>query len=125
MQHKTGRKTSFSRPRNHEASPFFKVVRDYFDEFERVYPDKYQTRYGFWQPVIRISIDKFRKYGDVKEGFVRVRCPDCKEEFFVALSCRQRDAFPSCDQKRALLLGRRTLPLSRQIISAWVSYLED
>ena len=32
----------FYRPRDHEASPFFKVVRDYFDEFERVYPERYQ-----------------------------------------------------------------------------------
>ncbi len=33
---------SFYRPRDHEASPFFKIVRDHFDEFERVYPERYQ-----------------------------------------------------------------------------------
>jgi hypothetical protein len=47
------------------------------------------------------------KCGDVKEGFARVRCPNCKEEFFVAYSCRQRSCCPSCDRKRALLLGHR------------------
>lgn len=83
MQHKIGSKTSFYRPRNHEASSFFKVVRDYFDEFERIYPEKYEKQFGFWRSVIRTSIDKFRKCGDVKQGFARVRCPDCKEEFFV------------------------------------------
>ena len=36
-----------------------------------------------------------------------MRCPDCGEEFFVAFSCRQRGCCPSCDQKRALLLGLR------------------
>ena len=77
----------FYRPRNHEASPFFKIVRDYFDEFERTYPQRFQERYGFWRPVIRFSIDKFIKCGDLREGFARVRCPDCKEEFFVAFSC--------------------------------------
>lgn len=107
MQHKNVKKAEFYRPRNHAASPFFKVVRDHFDEFESVYPEKYQARYGFWRPVIRTSIDKFIKCGDGKEGFARVRCPDCKEEFFVAFSCRQRGCCPSCDQKRALLLGHR------------------
>jgi len=87
MQHKSVKKTGFYRPRNHEASPFFQVVRDHFDEFERVYPQKYEKQYGFWRPVIRSSIDTFIKCGDVKQGFARVRCPDCKEEFFVALEC--------------------------------------
>jgi len=97
----------FYRPRDHEASPFFKIVSEHFDEFERIYPGKYQELYGYWRPVIRSSIDKFLKCGDLKEGFARVRCPDCKEEFFVAFSCRQRSCCPSCDQKRALLLAHR------------------
>jgi hypothetical protein len=57
--------------------------------------------------VIRSSIDKFLKCGDLKEGFARVKCKDCGEEFFVAFSCRQRSCCPSYDQKRALLLGHR------------------
>ena len=69
---------AFYRPRDHESSPFFKVVRDQFDEFEKVYSQRYQERYGYWRPVIRSSIDKFLKCGDLKEGFARVRCPDCK-----------------------------------------------
>ncbi|MFW5775286.1 MAG: transposase zinc-binding domain-containing protein [Chitinivibrionales bacterium] len=35
------------------------------------------------------------KCGDLKQGFARVRCPYCKEEFFVAFSCRQRPCCPS------------------------------
>ena len=97
----------FYRPRDHEASPFFKVVRGYFDEFERVYPERYQKTYGYWRPVMRASIEKFLKCGDLKEGFARVRCSDCKAEYFVAYSCRQRSCCPSCDQKRALLLAHR------------------
>ena len=104
----------FYRPRDHEASPFFKVVRDYFDEFEKVYPEKYQKRYGYWRPVIRSAIDKFLKCGDLKEGFARVRCPDCKAEFFVAFSCRARGCCPSCGQKRALLLAHH---LNEEVLS--------
>ena len=82
-------------------------MRDYFDEFEQVYPQRFQKQYGFWRPVIRDSIDKFLKCGDLKEGFARVRCPECGTEFFVAFSCRQQYCCPSCDQKWVLLLGHR------------------
>lgn len=102
----TGRNTCAGkryRTRDPEASPFFTLVRDYFDEFEQVYPQRFQKRYGFWRPVIRDSIDKFLKCGDLKEGFARIRCPDCGTEFFVAFSCRRRCCCPSCDQKRYYL----------------------
>ena len=49
------------RPRDHETSPFFRLVRERFDDFESAYPEKYQERYGYWRPVIRSSIDKFMK----------------------------------------------------------------
>jgi hypothetical protein len=94
-------------PRKPEASPFFRVVRDYFDEFERVYDERFQPKYGYWRPVIRTAINKYKKCGDLRGGFARVRCPDCGKEFFVAFSCRQRCCCLSCDQKRALLLGMR------------------
>jgi hypothetical protein len=70
----------FYRPRDHEASPFFKIVRNRFDDFERVYPERYQRRYGYWRPVIRSSIDKFLKCGDLKEGFARVKCNSVRIE---------------------------------------------
>jgi len=95
------------RTRDPEASPFYKLVEKYFDEFERVYPDRYGLRFGFWRPIIRRAIDKFLKCGDLRHGFARVRCPKCNEEFFVAFSCKQRGCCPSCDQKRALVLGHR------------------
>lgn len=106
-QHARPETGKFYRPRDHAASPFFKIVQERFDQFAQVYPQQYQERYGFWRPVIRSSIDKFIKCGDLKEGFARVRCPDCKEEFFVAFSCRQRACCPSCDKKRSLLLAYR------------------
>jgi len=80
-----------------------------------VYPERYQKAYGYWRPVIRASIDKFLKCGDLKEGFARVRCPDCGKELFLAYSCRQRGACPSCDQKRSLMLALR---LNAQVFEA-------
>ena len=64
-------------------------MRDYFDEFVREYPARYQERYGYWRPVIRSSIDKFIKCGDLKEGFVTsfrfVRCFDLRSYFNYSL----------------------------------------
>jgi hypothetical protein len=107
MGHDLHKKMPFYRPRNPSASPFFRIVQQYFDDFEKVYPERYEKKYGFWRNVIRSSIDKFLKCGDLKEGFARVKCRECGEEFFVAFSCRQRCCCPSCDQKRSLLLAHR------------------
>jgi ribosomal protein S27E len=97
----------FYRPRTPGASPFFKVVTNRFPDFIREYPTRYQKEYGFLRPAIPASVKKFLKCGDLREGFARVRCPECGEEMFVSFSCKQRGVCPSCDQKRALLLGHR------------------
>ncbi len=108
MLKRTGSKVEkFYRRRDPEASPLYQVVRDHFDEFEAKYAERYEKRYGYWRSIIRASIDKFLKCGDLRFGFARVRCPDCKAEYHVAYSCRQRGACPSCDQKRALMLALR------------------
>jgi hypothetical protein len=80
-------------------------VNEYFDEFERIYPEKYEKTHGFWRPIIRITIDKFLKCGDLKEGFARVKCTQCGKELFVSYSCRQKYCCNSCHQKRSLLLA--------------------
>ena len=98
-------KPVFYKARDPHASPMHQLFSMYFDEFERVYEERYQKRYGFWRPVIRDAVDAFLACGDVEEGFARVRCPDCAYEFFVALSCGGRCICASCHQKRTLLTG--------------------
>ena len=90
------------RPRQPQQSPFYQLVERFFAQFESVYEERYQERYGFWRPIIRTSVERFLKCGDLKEGFARVRCPKCRHELFVAFSCRGRCFCPSCHQKRAL-----------------------
>ena len=58
--------------------------------FEAVYEERYQERYGFWRPIIGTVVGEFLECGDLKQGFARVRCPKCREEFLVAYSCRVR-----------------------------------
>ena len=104
------------RPRRPRDSPLYQLLDRYYDEFERVYDDRYQKRYGYWRPVISRAVDlaagrrclriKVLACGDLKEGFARVRCPRCRYEFFLAFSCRRRCLCPSCHQKRALLVSQ-------------------
>ena len=77
----------FYRRRDPFASPLWKVVNRYYDEFERVYPERYEKTYGYWRPVIGDVIAKFLTCCDIREGFARVRCCDCGKEYFVPFSC--------------------------------------
>ncbi|MDP3283136.1 MAG: transposase zinc-binding domain-containing protein, partial [Desulfobacterales bacterium] len=47
----------------------------------------------------------YLKCEDLKEGFARVRCPECKYEYLLAFSCRGRWFCPSCAAKQ-MPLGR-------------------
>jgi ssDNA-binding Zn-finger/Zn-ribbon topoisomerase 1 len=92
----------FYRPRQPQETPFYRLVERFYPEFERVYAERYQERYGFWRPIIARAVERFLDCGDLKKGFARVRCPKCRHELFVAFSCRGRCVCPSCHQKRAL-----------------------
>ena len=106
----------FYRPRDREASPLFQVVREYFTEFEGVYPERYQKAYGYWRPVIRASIDKFlkcdtsRTVENTRSGITDTipTSPEeygrshCEPRWFLRLSCRCPSSSFASDS-----LGRR------------------
>ena len=94
---------SFYRPRRPEESPVHRILFEHFGEFERVYPERFQERYGVWRPVVADAVADFLKCGDLREGFARVRCPGCAHSMFVGLSCNRRCVCASCTQKRSLL----------------------
>jgi hypothetical protein len=41
--------------------------------------------------------------GMLKNGFARVRCPTCKDEYLLAFCCKRRGFCPSCSAKRSVL----------------------
>ena len=88
-----------------QASDLWRLIDQHFDSFQQVYDERYQAKYGYWRPIIEQSVTAYLKCGDLQEGFARVRCTDCKHEMFVAFSCKQRCACPSCHQKRTLITG--------------------
>src|SRR2546428_5659267 len=92
-------------PRNPEASGFYQCLARHFGEFEAIYEEAYQDRYGFYRPVVRKVVKKFLDCGDLTQGFARVRCVQCNYEYLLAFSCKGRYSCPSCHQKRVLQFG--------------------
>ncbi len=97
------------RPRRPRQSPLYRIIEQLFPQFEQLYPERYEKRYGFWRPIIGDVVRRFLRCGDLHFGFARVRRggSECGHEMFVPFSCRQRCLCPSCHQKRALLLADR------------------
>ena len=73
----------FYRPRQPRETPFYKLVARFYPEFERVYAERTQERYGFWRSIIARAVERFLDCGDLKKGFARVRCPKSRHESFV------------------------------------------
>jgi len=50
-------------------TPFYRLVENHFDEFERVYSCRYEADFGFWRPIVRDVVEEFLKCGDLRNGF--------------------------------------------------------
>ncbi len=58
--------------------------------------DERHQRFACWNCIsVAISCGLF------ENGFARVRCPDCAEEYLLAFSCKTRELCPSCAAKRS------------------------
>jgi hypothetical protein len=90
-------------PRNPRATSLFALVEDYYEEFERVYDDRYRQQYGAWRPVIGEVMRKYLECGDLHQGFARLACGGCRYQAILAYFCKCRLFCPSCHQKRVLL----------------------
>ncbi len=93
------------RPRTPRASPLYRLIEDYFQEFTTVYDDRFARRWGYWRPVVAQVVEKYLACGILKHGFARVRCGSCKHEFLLAFSCKCRYFCPTCHAKRLALWG--------------------
>jgi hypothetical protein len=84
----TTRKASAQRRyRTREPDILQRLFRERFPAFAAGYDDTYAASYGkFRLPLIERAAEAFRLCGDGKQGIDRVRCPDCKYDFFFAFS---------------------------------------
>jgi len=93
------------RRRKPQGTSLWKLFDHYFLEFEERYDDLFQQQYGFFRPVISHVVRKYLECGDLREGFARIKCPDCHHEFILAFSCRGRWFCPSCHNKKVVQFG--------------------
>ena len=93
------------RRRKPQETSLWKLLNGHFVEFEEVYDELFQKKYGFFRPVILHVVRKYLECGDLHQGFARIKCPDCHHQFILAFSCRGRWFCPSCHNKKVVQFG--------------------
>ncbi len=63
--------------------------------------ERFERRYGFWRGFVDEQVRRYLACGLCANGFARVQCPDCHEEYLLAFSCKTRELCPSCAARRA------------------------
>jgi len=99
------REVGVYRRRKPQETSLWKLLDHHFLEFEERYGDLFQQRYGFYRPDISHVVRKYLDCGDLREGFARIKYPDCRHEFILAFSCRGRWFCPSCHNKKVVQFG--------------------
>jgi len=79
-----------------EESTLYQVLSKYYADFV-----SYLSDIGKRLPsYVKREFEDYLKCGQLKHGFLRVRCDDCFDEKLVAFSCKRRGFCPSCGTKR-------------------------
>jgi ribosomal protein S27E len=70
---------------------------------EQHYPDYLSAMEAQDRPLpgyVQDEFEAFLQCGRLEQGFLRLRCEDCKHEHLVAFSCKRRGFCPSCGARR-------------------------
>ncbi len=67
--------------------------------------ERFERRYGFWRGLADEAVARYLDCGVWDNGFARVRCRQCPQEFLVAFSCKGWGLCPSCKAKTAAELA--------------------
>jgi ribosomal protein S27E len=92
-------------PRTPKSSPLWSLLNSHYERFQQSYVERFEKSYGFFRYVIDDSVYEYLRCGDLKEGFARVRCPDCEHEYLLSFSCKGRWFCPSCHAKKVIHFG--------------------
>lgn len=89
------------RARNPRATPLYGLFETHFDEVRGQWEERFERRCGFWRGFVDEQVRRYLDCGLFENGFARVRCPECAEEYVLAFSCKTRELCPSCATKRS------------------------
>jgi hypothetical protein len=93
------------RARNPRATPLYRLFDAHFDEVRGQWEERYERRFGFWRGFVDEQVLLYLDCGLFENGFARIRCPDCAEEYLLAFSCKTRELCPSCAAKRSAAMA--------------------
>jgi hypothetical protein len=100
-----GNGASVYHPRQPQQSPLWKLLDTHYETFEQDYEEKFFKTYGYRRTVVDDVVQDYLKCGDLREGFARVRCPNCCHEYLLSFSCKGRWFCPSCHAKKVIQFG--------------------
>jgi hypothetical protein len=93
------------RPRNPRASSLYQLLNSHYETVKSLWEERFERRYGFWRGLCDGAVARFLDCGLFENGFARVKCTECPNEFLVAFSCKGRGLCPSCGAKRAVIFS--------------------
>ena len=85
-----GNGLSVYHPRQPQQSVLWKLLDRHYSTFAERYEQVFLKTYGYRRAVVDDVVRDYLKCGDLREGFARVRCPDCCHEYLLAFSCKGR-----------------------------------
>ena len=89
------------RARSPRATPLYRLFETHFEEVRGQWEERFERRFGFWRGFVDEQVRRYLDCGLFENGFARIRCPDCAEEYLLAFSCKSRELCPSCAAKRS------------------------
>ncbi len=90
------------RPRQPRASPVWQVFRHHWPAYLIRQEAGTSAKHGPLAAPIPSAVTAFLRCGDLHAGFTRLRCTDCRHEYLLAFTCKQRGLCAACHQRRVL-----------------------
>lgn len=97
-------------PRQNHQSAIYRLVFHYHEQLVSLWESCFHQRYGLLRPVVESAFRAYLDCGVYERGCVRIRCPDCAHELYLAFSCKRRGICASCAAKRGVIFGEK-LPM--------------
>jgi len=79
------------RARSPRATSLYRLFETHIDEVRGQWEERFERRFGFWRGFVDEQIRRYLDCGLFENGFARIRCPDCAEEYLLAFSCKTRE----------------------------------